>query len=123
MTKTNRDDTSVTYSSGNVFKDIGLPNPEELLVKARLTSLINKAIDERGWTQKQAAKALGTTQPKISDLSRGRIKNFSIEKLIAFLTDLDHDVAITVKKGKRKEERIVVPRKQPEGNISEARVL
>jgi len=113
-TKTNKtkiDNTTVTPSSGNIFKDIGLPNAEDLLVKARLTSFINKAIQERGWTQKQAAKELGTTQPKISDLSRGRIKTFSIEKLMSFLTDLDHDVAITVKKGRRKENRIVIPKK------------
>ncbi len=90
------DNTSVTPSSGNVFADMGLPNPEERLMKARLARLINKAIQQREWTQQQTAEALGITQPKVSDISRGRLKNFSVERLINFLAQLNHRVVITV---------------------------
>lgn len=112
MTKGKFDNTTVIRSSGNIFEDMDLPNPEELLVKANLTRLINKEIKEQGWTQKQAAKELETTQPKISALSRGKINNFSVEKLMLFLTTLGNDVTITVKKGKRKENKITVPKRQ-----------
>ena len=96
------DNTTVTRGSGNVFADMGLPNPEERLVKARLARLINKAIKQRGWTQQHTAEVLGITQPKVSDMSRGRLKNFSVEKLMGFLTQLDHRVTITVESEKDK---------------------
>ena len=95
MTK-ERDDTTVTPSSGNVFADMGLPNPEERLMKARLARFINKAIQQRGWTQQHTADVLGITQPKVSDISRGRLKNFSVERLMNFLAQLNHRVVITV---------------------------
>lgn len=87
---------SYEMGSGNVFADMGLPNPEEHLLKANLARLINKAVEEHGWTQQHAAKTLGITQPKVSDLGRGRLKNFSVERLLGFLAKLDHRVAITV---------------------------
>ncbi len=100
-------------SSGNVFADMGLADPEEHLVKARLARLINKAVAESGWTQQQTAKALGITQPKVSNISRGRLKNFSVERLIKFLTQLDHRVAITVSHGDSPTEEIVIPARAP----------
>jgi len=99
--------------SGNVFADMGLADPEEHLVKARLARLINKAVAESGWTQQQTAKALGITQPKVSDLSRGRLKNFSVERLLEFLTQLDRRVAITVSHGDSPTEEIVIPARAP----------
>ena len=86
----------IVSSSGNVFADMGLANPEERLVKARLARLINKAIQERDWTQKHTAEVLGITQPKVSDISRGRLKNFSVERLMTFLAMLNHRVVISV---------------------------
>jgi len=86
----------IVASSGNVFEDMGLANPEERLVKARLARLINKAIQEREWTQQKTAEVLNITQPKVSDISRGRLKNFSVERLMTFLTMLNHRVVISV---------------------------
>lgn len=103
-----RDDTSVIYGSGNVFADMGLPNPEERLLKAKLARLINKAIEEKGWTQQEAAKVLGITQPKVSDLGRGRLKNFSVARLLGFLAQLDHRVAITVSRPDLPPEEFVI---------------
>lgn len=95
-------------SSGNIFADMGLPDPEEHLVKARLARLINKAVAESGRTQKETAKVLGITQPKVSDISRGRLKNFSVEQLMKFLPQLDHRVTITVSHGDEPPEEIVI---------------
>ena len=108
-----RDDTSVTYGSGNVFADMGLPNPEELLLKAKLARLINKAIAEKGWTQKEAAKVLSIAQPKVSDLGRGRLTNFSVERLLNFLAQLDHRVAITVSRPDLPPEEFVIAASSP----------
>jgi predicted XRE-type DNA-binding protein len=84
-------------SSGNVFADLGLPNPEQELLKARLTLQIYKIIKERGLTQTQAGDILGVKQPHVSALMRNRAGNFSVGRLIEFLTALGQDVEITVK--------------------------
>ncbi len=99
---------SYEMGSGNVFADMGLPNPEEHLLKANLARLINKAVEEQGWTQQHAAKVLGITQPKVSDLGRGQLKNFSVERLLGFLAQLDHRVAITVSSPDRPPEEFVI---------------
>jgi predicted XRE-type DNA-binding protein len=83
--------------SGNVFADLGLPNPEERLAKAQLAYLNYKAIQERSWTQAQTAEALGIDQPKVSALLRGRLSGFSLERLFRFLNALGQDVAINVR--------------------------
>lgn len=103
-----RDSIEYEVGSGNIFADIGLPNPEEHLLKARLARLINKAVEEEGWTQQRAAEVLGITQPKVSDLSRGRLKNFSVERLLNFLAHLDHRVAITVSRDDLPAEEFVI---------------
>ncbi|MBM3240470.1 XRE family transcriptional regulator [Candidatus Poribacteria bacterium] len=79
--------TKIEYeeSSGNVFKDLGLPNPEERLAKAQLALMIYDIIDERGLTQVEAARILGISQPKVSALRNGRLASFSIERLFSFL--------------------------------------
>ena len=84
-------------SSGNVFADLGLPNPEQELLKARLTLQIYKIIKARGLTQAQAGDVLGIKQPHVSALMRNRAGNFSVGRLIEFLTALGQDVQITVK--------------------------
>ncbi len=99
--------------SGNIFADMGLPNPEEHLLKARLARLINKAVEEQGWTQQHAADVLSITQPKVSDLSRGRLKNFSVERLLGFLAQLNHRVAITVSRPDLPPEEFVIAANPP----------
>jgi predicted XRE-type DNA-binding protein len=100
----------ITPSSGNVFSDLRLRNPDEALAKAEMVRQIGTAIDERRLTQAQAAELLGTTQPKVSDLLRGRLSGFSMERLIRFLNALDRDVEIVVKpkpRGRKRAEVIV----------------
>ena len=86
----------VEESSGNVFADLGLPNPEERLAKALLSRAISNAVKERGLTQAQTATILGTTQPKVSDLVRGNLASFTMDRLFRYLTALNMDVHIAV---------------------------
>jgi predicted XRE-type DNA-binding protein len=83
-------------SSGNVFADLGLPNPEEALAKAELANKIAVLIADRRLTQAKAAKLLGIDQPKVSMLLRGRLTGFSLERLMRFLLLLGQDIKITV---------------------------
>lgn len=85
-----------TVSSGNVFADLGFEEPEAELARANLAYEIVQIIEHRGWTQEQAAAALGLDQPKVSAIVRGRLGGFSIERLMRLLTRLDWDVRITV---------------------------
>jgi predicted XRE-type DNA-binding protein len=84
-------------SSGNIFADLGLPDAEALLVRAHLMSGVTNLIKERGLTQAEAAKVLGTNQPTVSDLIRGKFNKFSLERLIGFATALGQDVEISVR--------------------------
>jgi predicted XRE-type DNA-binding protein len=84
-------------SSGNVFADLGLPHPEQELLKARLTLQIYRLIKERGLTQAQAGELLGIQQPRVSALMRNRAGDFSVERLMDFLTALGQDVEIAVR--------------------------
>ena len=84
-------------SSGNVFADLGLPHPEQELLKARLTLQIYRLIKDRGLTQVQAGEILGIRQPRVSALMRNRAGAFSVERLMDFLTALGQDVEITVR--------------------------
>ena len=91
------EDTRVQISSGNVFADLDLPNPEERLVKAELASKIGSAIEQKNLTQMEAAELLGIDQPKVSALTRGRLSGFSTARLLRFLNALGNDVEIVVK--------------------------
>ncbi len=98
-----RKKTGVDYerSSGNVFADLGLPRPEQELLKARLTLQIRRILKARQVTQTQAGELLGIKQPQVSLLVRNRSGNFSVERLMAFLTALGHDVEIRVKRTRK----------------------
>ena len=89
-------DTKVHNSTGNVFEDLGLANPGERLAKAELARVIRKIVEERGLTQSEAARLLGVKQPDVSDLMRGKLARFSMERLERFLLALDMEVRIQV---------------------------
>jgi len=90
-------DIKVTRSSGNIFKDLGLPDADELLAKADLAIEISWIIRDRGLTQTEAAEILGVDQAKVSALMRGKLAGFSMERLYRFLNALGRDVQIVVK--------------------------
>lgn len=97
---------TITKSSGNVFTDLGMAEPEEALAKAQLAQQIAELIKTAGLTQAAAAKRLGLTQPKVSAILHGRLGGFSMEKLLHCLKRLGSDVSIVVKRpGRRSTDR------------------
>src|SRR4051812_23906327 len=99
-----RTEEPIETSCGNVFADLGLKNPEELLAKAELMQRISEIIAERKLTQARAAKLLGVDQPKVSALLRGKLDGFSLDRLFRFLNALGRDVEITVRPARHAEE-------------------
>jgi predicted XRE-type DNA-binding protein len=89
-------------SSGNVFADLGFPDSEQELVKAKLTVQIYRLLKDRDLTQTEAAKLLGTTQAQVSALMRCRPVSVSVGRLMEFLTILGQDVEVTVKPASRR---------------------
>ncbi len=90
-------ETSIESSSGNVFADLALSQPEELMAKAELVQRICDFLAERKLTQVKAAALLGIDQPKVSALMRGKLDGFSIDRLLRFLNVLGHDVEIVIR--------------------------
>jgi len=97
MRRVREGEHAVEKGSGNVFADLGLPNPEERLAKADLAIRIAAAIRGRRLTQARAARVLRIDQPKVSRLLRGQLSGFSTERLMHFLILLGRDVEIVVK--------------------------
>lgn len=88
-----------TPSSGNVFLDLGFPPAEaaNLLMRSQLMIQVVDEIERRGLTQAKAAKLFGVSQPRISDLVRGKHDLFSIDSLITMLTNAGMQVTLSVK--------------------------
>jgi predicted XRE-type DNA-binding protein len=86
MMKKNKD---YTLSSGNVFADLGLPNPDEELAKAKLACKINAIIKQEKFTVAAAADFLDVDQPTIAALSKGKLSEFSLEQLVKFFNKLE----------------------------------
>lgn len=87
----------VISGSGNVFADLGLPNAEKLKIKSDLVIEIRRAMRSLGLTQEQAAKRMGISQPKVSDMMRGNFNNLSERKLMDCLTRLGYDIEISIR--------------------------
>ncbi len=87
----------VHRGSGNVFADLGLADAEKLAIKTGLVIEIRKAMRILGLTQQAAAKRMGITQPKVSDMMRGDFTNLSERKLMDCLTRLGYDIEIKVR--------------------------
>ena len=94
----------VTQSTGNVFRDLGFPaeEAEHLLIRADLLIQLQKALAARGLTQAKAARLLRVTQPRVSDLLRGRIDLFSTDSIIDMLARLGVHVRFVLKPSRRR---------------------
>lgn len=92
---------SITRGTGNVFADLGFPDAAERQAKLRLAYALNGLLDGRKLLQSEAAKVLGLTQPKVSALRNYKLAGFSVERLMNFLTALDQDVEIVIRKKPR----------------------
>ena len=97
MKKENKE-VEAFVSSGNIFQDLGYPNPEEAQAKSDLAIQIYQTIKRRKLTQTEAADILGIDQPKVSDIIRGQLSKYSIDRLMRFLRLLGNDIEILVKK-------------------------
>ena len=86
-----------TVSSGNVFKDLGLPDPDERLARAKLAYKINRLIADQGITEKEAADFLQMCKSKMADLRNGRLQGFTTNYLSALLEKLEHHTELTSK--------------------------
>lgn len=93
--------SSIQRGSNNVYADLGMPDAEEMLIKAQLATKIGDIVRQRKLTQVQAAELLGITQPKLSGLLRGQFRGISETKMLECLTRLGRDVEIVVKAASR----------------------
>lgn len=105
------EDVEIEAGSGNVFADIGMPNPEEALAKAELARQINFILKTKKITQTEAGGILGIPQPRVSDLARGRLVKFSLEKLLDFAKRLGNDIEIRVAPSRNPTLRVAVVRR------------
>ncbi len=111
MSKETRSSKQTVFkSSGNVFMDLELKNPQERQTKVRLAFALNQVIQRHSLSQIDAAKALGINQPKISALLNYKLDGFSVERLMQFLNAVDQDIEIVIRKKprSRRAARIVV---------------
>ncbi len=90
--------------SQNVFADIGIPDPETHLAKAKIVHKLSRIIAEQGLTQTEAGVRLGLSQPKLSALLNGQFRGYSVERLLRFVTALNHNVRIEIDAEERQEQ-------------------
>lgn len=102
------DGVQVQRGSGNVFADLGLADAEQLKIKTGLVIEIRKAMRQLGLTQQVAAKRMGVTQPKVSDMMRGDFANLSERKLMDCLTRLGFDIEIKVRPAKAETGHLIL---------------
>jgi predicted XRE-type DNA-binding protein len=88
---------AITRGTTNVFADLGFPDAAERQTKTRLAFAINELLKSRRLKQREAAELLGIPQPKVSTIKNYRLDNFSVERLMEFLTALDQDVEIRIR--------------------------
>ena len=86
----------ITQSSGNVFEDLELPDAENLKLRAQLMIEIEQYIEQHGLTQREAAKRMHTTQPRINDIVHGRIEKCTIDRLVNMLAAVGHHISLSV---------------------------
>ena len=92
------DKMKIERGSGNVFADLGRPDAETHLLKAKLVTHIDESIRLRALKQIEAAKLLGLSQPDVSRLLRGNFREYSVERLLRLLLALGRDVEIVIRK-------------------------
>ena len=97
-------DTTITMGSGDVFTDLGFSPAESrnLRIRSEMMTALRKFIEKEGLTQADAAKRLKVSQPRVSDLTRGKISRFSLDTLVNMLTDAGLEVDFRIKPQSRR---------------------
>ena len=103
------DKIKIERGSANVFADLGRPDAETHLLKAKLVTRIDEIIRQRGLKQVEAAKLLSLSQPDVSRLLRGNFREYSVERLLRLLMALGRDVEIVIREPRpRRKGRLLV---------------
>jgi len=87
----------VTEGTDNLFADLGLPDAEAHFLKAQLVAEIYRLTGERKLTQAKAGTLMGISQPEVSRLFKGHFREYSVDRLMTFLTAFDRDVEIVAR--------------------------
>ncbi len=95
-TKATKKPATIDRGSGNVFADLAIANPDLALAKAELVQRIREIIAVKKLTQAKAAELLGIDQPKVSALVRGRVENYTLDRLFRFLNSLGQRVELRI---------------------------
>jgi len=95
----------VHESRGNIFADLGLPDPDNHFLKAQIVAELYRLTNDRKLTQDKAGALMGISQPEVSRLFKGNFREYSIERLMAFLTAFDRDVEIISRPRSRKSKK------------------
>lgn len=90
-------DLDITHGTTNVFADLGYPDAAERQTKTRLALAVNELLKQRKLKQREIAALLNIPQPKVSALKHYRLDQFSVERLMEFLTALNQDVEIMIR--------------------------
>ena len=92
----------VVEGGANIFADLGLPDADTHYLKAQIVSEIYRFAQARKLTQTKAGALMGISQPEVSRLFKGNFREYSIDRLMGFLTAFDHDVEIVVRPSQEK---------------------
>lgn len=95
--KMKKEKIEITKSSGNVFEDMNFPDAQEALAKSKLAMMIYFIIESQELSQAKAAEIMGTEQARVSDIIRGKLSGFTIDRLFKFLLALGQDIEIKIK--------------------------
>jgi predicted XRE-type DNA-binding protein len=93
--------TRIDVGNGNIFADLGLPDADTHFLKAQIVAEIYRLTNERELTQTKAGKLMGISQPEVSRMFKGQFREYSIDRLMGFLTGFDRDVEIVVRPHKK----------------------
>ena len=88
---------AIKMGSGNVFADLGLPDPDERQLRVQLALRLNDLLQAEGLTQAAAARRFGIAQPHVSELKNYKLSRFSSERLLHYITLLNRDVEIFIR--------------------------
>ena len=89
---------SARKGSGNVFRDLALPDAKGHVLKARIVAEIAGSMKERKLTQAKAGALMGISQPEVSRMLRGHFREYSVERLLQFMTAFERDVDIVIRR-------------------------
>lgn len=108
MSERKGETVTFTRSSGNIYADLGIQHDVKDELKIAIAREICALIEEKGLTQKEVAAILGTDQAKVSNITRGRLSVFSVDRLVNYLTALGQNIDIRFSKSQQEHGRVIV---------------